>query len=102
MYPSGPWRGYWEQALFGRQSMQELILRFADGVVTGEGKDVIGRFTFRGTYDQAGTVRMVKQYVGKHQVLYEGNWDGEGTLFGRWSIGEAWSGPFALSPLQRR
>jgi hypothetical protein len=97
MYPSGSWRGYWEQPLWGRQPMRDLTLRFAEGVVEGEGRDVIGRFTFRGNYDDRGAVRMVKQYLGRHAVLYQGIYDGEGTIFGQWSIGEL-RGPFALSP----
>jgi hypothetical protein len=102
MYPSGPWRGYWEQEVWGRQPMDNLVLRFADGFVDGQGKDVIGAFTFSGEYDAEGGVTLVKQYVGRHRVLYHGSYDGEGTIFGRWSIGQHWSGPFALSPVQRR
>jgi hypothetical protein len=100
MYPSGSWRGYWEQAGWGRQAMTDLELRFTGGLIEGEGRDVIGPFTFHGTYDERGNVRLVKQYVGRHQVEYLGTYDGEGTIFGRWSIGELWSGPFALSPLR--
>jgi hypothetical protein len=102
MYPSGPWRGYWEQPVFGRQPMNDLVLRFADGVVEGEGRDIVGRFTFHGAYDDRGNVTLVKQYLGRHRVLYQGTYDGEGTLYGRWSIGELWSGPFALSPARAR
>jgi hypothetical protein len=98
MYPSGPWRGYWEQEFWGRQPMHDLELRFAHGTVRGAGTDCIGPFTFDGQYDNRGTVTMIKQYVGRHQVLYRGTYDGEGTIFGRWSIGQLWSGPFALSP----
>ena len=25
MYPSGPWRGYWEQREWGRQPMRDLV-----------------------------------------------------------------------------
>jgi hypothetical protein len=98
MYPSGQWRAYWEQAGWGRQLMHNFVLRFADGVVEGEGRDCIGPFTFRGQYDDRGSIRMIKQYIGMHRVLYEGTYDGEGTVFGRWSIGALWSGPFAMSP----
>lgn len=98
MYPSGRWRGYWEQAYWGRQAMRDLVLRFADGLVRGQGVDLIGAFTFQGEYDQSGNVVLVKQYLGRHQVLYRGRYDGEGTIFGEWTIGERWRGPFALSP----
>ena len=42
---------------------------------------------------------MVKQYLGRHQVFYQGTYDGEGTIFGEWSIPPLWSGKFALSPV---
>jgi hypothetical protein len=102
MYPSGLWRGYWEQAIFGRQPMNDFALRFADGVVEGEGRDIVGRFTFRGSYDDRGNVVMVKQYLGAHRVLYRGCYDGEGTISGVWSVGDFWTGPFALSPVRSR
>jgi hypothetical protein len=97
MYPSGAWRGFWEQTFWGRQTMHPLTLRFAGGRVEGEGADVIGRFTFRGEYDASGAVTLVKKYVGRHSVLYHGRYDGEGTILGEWSIGVV-RGPFALSP----
>ena|SRR6516162_5050374 len=97
MYPSGAWRGYWEQRGWGRQPMEPLFLVFSGGTVRGEGRDIIGAFTFSGSYDNEGHVTLTKQYVGRHSVLYHGTYDGEGTIFGRWSIGEIWSGPFALS-----
>jgi hypothetical protein len=100
MYPSGAWRGYWDQEIWGRQPMGPLLLRFHDGHIDGEGRDVIGRFLFEGEYDERGGIRMVKQYIGRHQVLYEGTYDGEGTIFGRWSIPPLWSGSFALSPVR--
>lgn len=99
MFPSGLWRGYWEQPSFGRQEMRELVLRFADDEVTGEGRDCIGPFTFRGQCDAAGAVTLVKQYIDRHQVMYRGLHDGEGTIFGRWSIGPFSSGTFALAPV---
>ena len=100
MYPSGLWRGYWEQRAFGRQPMNDFMLRFAGGEVQGEGRDIVGRFTVSGSYDERGNVVLLKQYLGKHRVLYRGVYDGEGTIFGTWSIGEFWSGPFALCPVR--
>jgi hypothetical protein len=100
MYPSGSWRGWWEQPRFGRQEMQAFQLRFAGGLVEGEGRDIVGRFTFHGTYDDQGGVYLVKQYIGKHQVTYMGTYDGEGTISGRWSILDLASGPFALTPVR--
>lgn len=91
----GRWGGYWEQAGYGRQPMR-LTLRLDGGEIDGEGDDMVGRFTFRGRYDTQGRVSMIKQYIGKHQVLYEGTYDGEGTISGRWSIMSYWWGLFAL------
>jgi len=87
--------------------MSPLELRFANGRVEGEGEDCVGPFTFSGSYHEDGTVTLIKQYVGRHQVLYRGQHDGEGTIFGRWSLGlgelDEWSsGAFALTPEQRR
>jgi hypothetical protein len=98
MYFSGAWRGYWEQAGFGRQLMHDLTLHFDGGRIDGSGYDCIGAFAFVGGYDELGGVYLVKQYVGRHKVEYHGRYDGEGTIFGRWTIGEDWSGSFALSP----
>lgn len=91
----GRWRGYWEQITWGRQPMR-LTLRLGDGEVDGEGDDIIGPFTFQGQYDTHGHVTMTKQYIGRHQVLYDGTYDGEGTIFGTWSIGTRWRGPFVI------
>lgn len=106
MYPSGRWRGFWEQKQFGRQPMQAFELHFGGGRVTGGGVDVVGRFTYAGSYDeQTGAVWLVKQYVGKHQVVYDGHPDGEGCIGGTWTIRERFagqevvtSGPFLLTP----
>jgi hypothetical protein len=99
MYPSGRWDGFWVQSHLGRQAMTPFTLRFEAGCITGEGRDVVGRFTFSGEYDETtGEVRMLKQYIGKHRVLYVGRPDGEGSIQGTWSIGELTSGPFLLRP----
>jgi hypothetical protein len=102
MYPSGSWAGFWEQAGWGRQRMTAFELHFADGRVTGRGTDVVGPFTIRGEYETAsGKVAWVKQYVGKHRVLYSGTPDGEGSILGTWSLEVAGiknTGPFLLKP----
>jgi hypothetical protein len=80
--------------------MGPLVLRFHNGRIDGEGRDIIGPFTFTGEYDESGAVRMVKQYHGgrTHRVFYQGIYDGEGTIFGEWRIPPLWRGSFALSP----
>ncbi|MBN9120999.1 MAG: hypothetical protein J0I06_17920 [Planctomycetes bacterium] len=99
MYPSGRWDGFWVQKEYGRQPMVPFTLRFADGKVRGDGRDMVGRFTFSGVYSETtGAVRMVKHYLGKHVVLYVGQPDGEGSIQGTWSIGHYDTGSFLLRP----
>lgn len=102
MYPSGRWDGFWVQSYLGRQAMSAFVLRFAAGRVTGRGHDRVGPFTFEGEYHETtGAVRMVKQYTGKHQVLYVGQPDGEGSIAGTWHLtGD--SGSFLLRPVLAR
>ncbi len=103
MYPSGQWDGFWFQEAFGKQKMTAFALRFSNGKITGEGGDVVGRFTFAGTYDiEKGDIAMVKQYIGKHRVHYSGKPDGEGCIGGTWMVEGVWKGPFLLRPVIQR
>lgn len=98
MYPSGRWRGYWEQEGIGRQTMRDLELSFESGAVRGQGSDAVGLFAFEGHYNSQGAVVLVKKYLGQHNVIYRGTYDGEGTIYGKWNIGAEWTGNFALFP----
>ena len=100
MFQSGQWQGYWEQAGFGRQFMSNFSLRFSNGEITGEGRDIIGPFIFHGNYTEMGIVTMVKQYLHRHQVCYTGSYYGEGTIFGQWNVSGFNSGPFAMQPVK--
>src|SRR5439155_21553218 len=53
VYPSGTWEGFWYQEAFGRQPMTAFTLNFVGGRITGEGRDVVGRFTYAGEYEEA-------------------------------------------------
>lgn len=103
MFPSGAWKGFWYQDGFGRQEMDHFELHFLDdGTIRGRGTDMVGLFTFNGTYNTStGQIRMTKQYIGKHTVAYTGQGDGEGKIVGTWSIAGYWSGPFSLHPVVR-
>ena len=90
------WTGYWEQEGMGRQPMEDMALRFDNGKIHGQGRDIIGRFTFAGRMEPDGRVLLSKQYVGQHSVLYQGQYDGEGTILGQWSIGLWDRGDFLL------
>jgi len=92
------WTGWWEQRGLGRRMMHNLVLDIAaDGTVRGSGEDCIGRFTFDGRFQPDGTISLVKQYLGRHWVSYEGHNSGEG-IFGTWNISDFWRGNFALRP----
>jgi hypothetical protein len=84
--------------------MRNLVLEVGpSGEVSGSGDDCIGPFTISGTI--AGQVRLVKQYVGRHRLLYLGTNSGEGIL-GTWRAPEflavpgLTSGRFALFPMR--
>ena len=107
MYPSGVWEGFWVQEWYGRQPMEQFRLAFdRRGTVSGGGTDVVGVFTVRGECDPAtGAVSFVKQYVGRHRVMYTGTPDGEGCIHGTWAItqdGPDYRGPFSLRPVVAR
>jgi phage gp37-like protein len=76
--------------------MRELVLSFSGGRAEGSGLDIVGPFTFHGTYDSDGTMSLIKKYP-HHTVTYLGQWDGEGTVHGEWSIGTYARGKFALA-----
>lgn len=79
---------------------------FRGTAVSGSGTDVVGRFVVSGECDPAtGAVVLVKQYLGKHRVVYRGRPDGEGCIGGEWTVTEAYfgreyvtRGPFLLRP----
>jgi len=74
------WSGWWVQQGLGRQAMHDLVLDVgAGGEVSGRGTDCVGLFTIRGII--AAEVRLVKQYIGQHSLLYVGTNSGEG-IFG--------------------
>lgn len=78
--------GWWEQEGYGRQLMTDLRLAFQEGLIKGEGVDVIGPFLFLGKLTEEGQVSLIKQYLGQHSVDYLGQYDGEGELAGIWQI----------------
>jgi hypothetical protein len=92
MLSSGLWTGYYEQ--FGKHHAQQMVLDFADGLIRGDGKDGLGRFTLEGEYRIAdATIRLgwIKTYDGAHSVLYLGTFEAAG-IEGHWSIGRTRGG----------
>ncbi|MGB7343054.1 MAG: hypothetical protein WBD20_02480 [Pirellulaceae bacterium] len=86
--------GWWEQDYFGRQAMNPLVLNFDNGNVTGSGNDIVGPFTMSGVIKD-GNVAIKKRYVGQHDTDYIGQFDGEGTMQGKWHIHEM-TGPWMI------
>jgi hypothetical protein len=81
----------------GRHTM-ELHLDFRQGVMTGEGRDMIGQFLIRGKYElENGKCIWTKRYIGKHDVAYNGYNEGKG-IWGVWEIPPTWRGGFHIWP----
>lgn len=78
--------GWWQQARYGRQPMHQLQIHFHQSRIEGSGIDLIAPFTLSGNLRSDGAVEIVKQYAARHTVLYVGQYDGEGTLYGTWDI----------------
>src|SRR5262245_44201683 len=101
--PSGPWTGYFLMPTTGsRRHATSLRLTFANGSMSGDGRDWVGAFTIAGTYDLSdGKCIWTKQYIGKHNVYYSGYNEGQG-IWGTWDIpnnlGIAWKGGFHIWP----
>jgi hypothetical protein len=107
-FPSGPWRGYYEQRGLGGgvgrgRGRMELGLMFRKGRITGSGRDPVGVFTMDGTYDlQSGLCSILKQYA-THKVDYRGYNEGKG-IWGQWRINAVFGligshGPFHIWPV---
>ena len=73
-------------------------MAFANGVVSGDGIDDVGRFFLKGRYDAATReCHWTKTYVGGHDVFYRGYREGKG-IWGRWEIGNLAHGGFHIWP----
>jgi hypothetical protein len=97
-FPSGPWQGFFLMAHLPGRHRMELHLSFQQGVMTGEGRDMIGPFLIRGKYQlDDGKCSWSKRYVGKHDVAYQGYNEGKG-IWGLWEIPPTWRGGFHIWP----
>jgi hypothetical protein len=99
-FPSGPWVGYFLQPTVREgKNWMEVTLTFRGGTLDGVGRDWVGQFIVRGTYDvENGKVRFRKVYIGKHLVGYEGVADPKG-IWGTWELPQfAMKGGFHLWP----
>jgi hypothetical protein len=67
--------------------MDHLRLAIAPPRIEGSGTDCIGPFVLEGIIATNGGVSLQKTYVGKHDVTYDGQYDGEGRMWGTWRCG---------------
>ncbi|HEX3151381.1 MAG TPA: hypothetical protein VHR66_25100 [Gemmataceae bacterium] len=92
-FPSGKWVGFYlDKRMPGRHQM-ELLLTFAVGRMSGEGRDRVGKFTIEGSYEVTdGKCDFVKRYVKRHAVRYHGFNESKG-IWGTWEMN--WAGATA-------
>jgi hypothetical protein len=101
-FPSGPWTGFFLQPPAPARHMMEMRLTFTSGKMTGEGRDWVGQFVLRGTYELAdGACHWTKRYLGAHDVFYKGFNEGKG-IWGVWELpagsGVSMRGGFRIWP----
>jgi len=102
-FPSGKWAGYYLMPHTGaKRHGTELILGFAGGQMSGEGRDKVGKFIIKGRYEvTTGKCEWIKRYVGAHDVHYQGYNEGKG-IWGIWEIpsdhNPNWRGGFHIWP----
>ena len=78
----------------------ELQLTFADGNMTGDGVDDIGRFRIKGRYEApTRECYWTKTYLGAQDVFYRGFREGKG-IWGTWEINIFGHGGFHIWPRQ--
>ena len=98
-FPSGPWVGFYLMKSSPQRHQMELGLTFIKGVMTGEGRDKIGKFLIRGKYTvEDGKCWWTKSYIGQHDVFYHGYNEGKG-IWGLWEIPPTYSGGFHIWPV---
>jgi len=85
-FPSGKWVGFFLQKQLPGKHGMELLLTFSQGILTGEGRDLVGEFLIKGHYHlDDGRCFFSKHYVGRHDVAYQGYNEGKG-IWGLWEI----------------
>ncbi len=97
LFPSGPWVGFYNYGPGDRHRM-DLHLVFANGTMSGDGNDDVGRFLIRGQYDAANReCHWAKTYPGSHDVSYRGFREGKG-IWGTWEVALLGHGGFHIWP----
>jgi hypothetical protein len=97
-FPSGPWKGFFLQKSHPGRNWMKLELTFAEGKVVGSGSDWVGKFVMNGSYEtESGKCQMLKGYVGRHSVNYQGYNEGKG-IWGTWRFESVDHGGFYIWP----
>jgi len=77
----------------------DLDLTFANGLMSGDGRDDVGLFLIKGKYDaQSRECHWTKSYLGGHDVFYRGFREGKG-IWGTWEINLFGHGGFHIWPV---
>jgi hypothetical protein len=85
-FPSGPWTGFYNYGSTAEKHRMDLVLSFANHVVSGNARDYIGIFFVAGRFDDTnGECYWTKTYVGAHDVYYRGFREGKG-IWGLWEL----------------
>jgi len=83
LLPSGYWTGFYVYSHSQQRHEMLLMLDFHEGIISGEGQDDVGAFTFDGKYNlDAMTCRFLKHYA-THTIDYRGDIDENG-IWGKW------------------
>ena len=76
----------------------DIHLTFANGLMSGDGRDDVGTFLIKGRYDSASAeCHWTKSYLGAHDVYYRGFREGKG-IWGTWEISIRDHGGFHIWP----
>ena len=95
--PTGEWNGFYLESHQPRRGWMSLYMSFSNGKINGEGTDYVGPWVATGDYDlDSGICSWVKQYLGKHRVVYSGRVSDDG-IHGQWEISHI-SGDFHIWP----
>lgn len=96
--PAGPWTGCYNYGDGTGGHRMDLVLSFANGIMSGNGIDDVGPFLISGHYDgTGGECHWTKSYIGAHDVYYRGFHEGKG-IWGLWEL--PWfTGGFHIWPL---
>lgn len=99
LFPSGEWEGFYTYAHGpgAERHIMSFILQFQNNVVTGNGGDDVGPFSWRGQYDKENLRCQMTKYYNTHTVFYDGQVDENG-IWGTWTIGDYFRGGFHIWP----